>query len=139
MEKTIITVQVSVKAPIEKVWKCWTTPDDITRWNHASDDWHTPSAELDLRPGGVFKSRMESRDGKMGFDFEGIFDTVVPYENIVYTIGDGRKVMVRFSEIDGRTAVSESFEAESTHSIDLQRDGWQSILNNFGKYVETKS
>jgi uncharacterized protein YndB with AHSA1/START domain len=135
-EKTTITVQAVIMAPVEKVWKCWTTPEDIVRWNAASDDWHTSQAANDLRIGGRFNYRMESRDGSTGFDFEGIYDNVVFQKKIEYTLGDGRKVRIAFSRLGRKTIFVESFEAENIHSIDLQTDGWQAILDNFKKYAE---
>jgi len=135
--KTPITVETTVHTPVEKVWECWTVPGHITQWNNASDDWHTPYAENDLRVGGKFLSRMEARDGSFGFDFEGVYDVVVPNELIAYTLGDGRKVRIRFSPSGDKTAIVETFEAENQHSVELQKAGWQSILDNFRKYTET--
>ena len=137
-QKTNITISATVNAPMEKVWKLWTTPEDIMKWNNASDDWHTPSAENDLRVGGAFKSRMEARDGSMGFDFGGIYDEVKPNERIAYTIGDGRKVIIVFTGENGKTRVEETFEVENTNPVEMQRGGWQAILNNFKKYAEGK-
>jgi uncharacterized protein YndB with AHSA1/START domain len=137
-ENTIITVQTIVNAPPEKVWAHWTSPDSIKGWNNASDDWHTPWAENDLREKGKFSYRMEAKDGSFGFDFGGIYDSIVEQEEIAYTIGDGRKVHISFHSTDGRkTEIVESFEAEGTHSIDAQRGGWQAILDNFKKYTES--
>jgi len=131
-----ITIQTVVNAPVEKVWAYWSEPQHITKWNAASDDWHTPFAENDLRPGGRFSSRMEARDGSFGFDFGGVYDAVEEHQYIEYTLGDGRKVKVRFSEESNSTTVVESFEAESTNPEEMQRAGWQSILDNFKKYTE---
>jgi len=133
---TTITVKATIKAPIEKVWKFWTAPEHIIKWNNASDDWHTPRAENDLRVGGTFLSRMEARDGSFGFDFGGVYDEVKENELIEYTIGDGRKVIIHFTPAGDSTEVDETFETESTHSIELQRGGWQAILDNFKRYVE---
>lgn len=136
-DQTVITVAATVNAPIETVWKAWTTPSDIKKWNAASEDWHTPIAENDLRPGGKFSSRMEAKDGSFGFDFGGIYDEVVPYELISYTLEDERKVKIIFEKnVDG-VKITESFDAENTNSVEMQRGGWQSILDNFKKYVET--
>ncbi len=135
--KTTITVQSIVKAPVEKVWKCWTSPEHITQWNNASEDWHTPRAENDLRAGGKFLSRMEAKDGSFGFDFGGEYNEVKTNELIEYTLGDGRKVIINFTGNGNETNVAETFEAENTHSIELQRTGWQSILDNFKKHVES--
>jgi len=135
-QSTRITIETTVKAPVEKVWKFWTSPEHITKWNNASDDWHTPFAENDLRVGGKFLSRMEARDGSFGFDFGGVYDVVKENERIEYTIGDGRKVEVSFTSNGKETRVVETFEAESMNPIEMQRGGWQAILNNFKKYVE---
>lgn len=131
-----ITVETTINAPIDKVWEFWTNEDYITCWYFASDDWHTPRAKNDLMPGGKFLFRMEAKDGSMGFDFEGVYDTVKPNELIEYTIGDGRKVIITFASIGKETKVIESFEAESTNTVEMQRAGWQSILDNFKKYTE---
>lgn len=134
---TVITVESTIQAPVEKVWQYWTAPEHVTKWNHASDDWHSPSGENDLRPGGKFLFRMEAKDGSFGFDFGGVYDTVKTHELIEYTIGDGRKVRVKFNGKGSETTVVESFEAESTNPAEMQRGGWQAILDNFKKYVET--
>lgn len=136
-KKTIITVEATVKAPVEKVWKFWSSPEHITQWNNASDDWHTPYAENDLRVGGKFTSRMEAKDGSFGFDFWGIYDVVVPNERIEYTLGDDRKVKIVFTDQGNATRVTESFEAENENSVELQQSGWQAILDNFRKYTES--
>jgi uncharacterized protein YndB with AHSA1/START domain len=135
-EKKIISVEAKINAPINKVWKYWITPEAIVKWNNASDDWHTPRAKNDLRAGGNFNYRMEAKDGSTGFDFSGVYEKIIATKQIDYTIDDGRKVNVSFSAVDNQTKVVESFEAEHTHSIEMQRDGWQSILDNFKKYVE---
>jgi uncharacterized protein YndB with AHSA1/START domain len=137
--KQKITVEAIVKAPINIVWKLWTAPDDIVNWNNASDDWHTPRAENDLRIGGKFLYRMEAKDGSFGFDFNGVYDRVKNLECIAYTIVGGRKVEIHFTTAGAETKIVETFEAEDQHSIKQQHDGWQSILNNFKNYVETKS
>jgi uncharacterized protein YndB with AHSA1/START domain len=139
MEKqaTVITVEANIMVPVEKVWECWTLPEHITQWNNASDDWHTPFAENDLWVGGKFLFRMEAKDGSMGFDFWGIYDEVKEQQLIAYTMGDGRKATVTFSTAGDVTKIVESFEAENMNSIDLQRLGWQSILDNFKKYTES--
>ena len=137
-DKVTITLTLSIDVPIGFVWKCWTTPEDITQWNNASDDWHTTSAINDLRIGGTFNYRMEAKDGSFGFDFTGTYFNVIPNKVIEYTIDDGRKVKVEFLLINSHTIVTEIFEAESENSIDLQRDGWHSILVNFKRYTEKK-
>jgi uncharacterized protein YndB with AHSA1/START domain len=136
-EKTMITVENIVNAPVEKVWEYWTKPEHITKWNYASDDWHTPSADNDLRVGGRFVSRMEAKDGSSGFDFWGVYDSVKTNEYLEYTMGDGRKAKITFTAQGNKTKVTESFEAENENSIDLQRGGWQAILDNFKKYTES--
>ena len=135
---TTITVATTIAAPIENVWKLWTEPEHIKKWNNASDDWHTPKAQNDLRKGGKFLIRMDSKDGKMGFDFSGVYDNVKTNELISYTLDDGRKVKITFTSVGNNTKVEEAFEAESENSIDMQESGWQSILNNFKKYTELK-
>ena len=134
--KPVLTVENIINAPVEKVWEYWTRPRHITQWNNASDEWHTPRAENDLRAGGSFVSRMEAKDGSMGFDFGGTYDAVKPNEYIEYTIGDGRKVTVSFTAAGNQTKVVESFEAENMNPLEMQQGGWQAILDNFKKYTE---
>ena len=134
--KTAITVRVLIDSPIDRVWKIWTTPEDIVKWNYASEDWHSPQVYNDLRVGGTFNYRMEARDGSYGFDFKGIYSKVNINELIEYTIDDSRKVKINFSTLDGKTEIVETFEAENVNSFDMQRDGWQAILDNFKKVVE---
>lgn len=136
IKNTTLTIESTINATMAEVWKYWTLPEHITKWNNASDDWHTPFAENDLRVGGKFNSRMEAKDGSMGFDFWGIYDVVEPYKLIEYTLGDERKVKINFSIIGNHTKVDVSFETENTNSIEMQREGWQAILDNFKKYVE---
>ena len=132
----IITVKTQVNGPVEKVWELWTNPVHITHWNHASDDWFTPWAENDLQVGGKFRSRMEAKDGSFGFDFEGVYDVVEENLRIEYTLGDNRKVKIEFKEEGSSTLVTESFEAESINPLELQKNGWQAIVDNFKKYAE---
>ncbi|MFA6024356.1 MAG: SRPBCC family protein [Candidatus Gracilibacteria bacterium] len=134
MEK--ISIQVHIKAPLEKVWEHYTKPESITKWNFASDDWHCPKAECDLRPGGIFSSRMEAKDGSFGFDFSGTFDEVKTNELLTYSLGDARKVEVHFEAEGAGTIVTVLFDPESENSLELQRNGWQAILNNFKKFTE---
>ncbi|MCP2045126.1 SRPBCC family protein [Pontibacter sp. HSC-36F09] len=138
MEKNSATVTISanIKAPVTKVWQCWTEPQHITRWNNASDDWHTPRAENDLRVGGTFLSRMEAREGSTGFDFNGTYTDVQQHERIAYTLEDGRKVEIKFEPNGDETRVTETFDADPSHSVEMQQAGWQAILDNFKKYVE---
>lgn len=130
-----IAVDTTVRAPIDKVWRAYTTPKDIMQWNAASDDWHTTAASVDLRAGGAFSSRMEAKDGSMGFDFAGTYTRVVPNQLIEYSFGD-RAAKVEFVEIEDGTRVQVTFDAESTHSVEQQRDGWQAILDRFARHVE---
>ncbi len=131
-----ITVEAIVNAPIAKVWRAWNTPDEIKRWNAASDDWHTTNSEVDLRVGGLFSARMEAKDGSMGFDFAGTYTKIVEHQLIESAFG-GRALRVEFVPGPDGVAVRETFDAEPTHSLDQQRAGWQAILNNFKKHVES--
>ena len=133
-----ITVESFVKAPLDRVWKAWSNPDDIKQWNAAQDDWHTTRSTVDLREGGKFSSRMEAKDGSQGFDFEGSFTRIVPNKTIAYRMSDGREVIVEFAERAGGVHVSETFDPESENTPELQRQGWQAILDNFKRHVETK-
>jgi uncharacterized protein YndB with AHSA1/START domain len=135
-EKVVITISSTISAPVEKVWKYWTNPEHITMWCNASEDWHAPRAENDLRPGGKFMTRMEAKDGSFGFDFGGIYDMVKPNELIEYTLGDGRVVTIHFSGLGEETRVVEMFDAENENPVEMQKGGWQSILDNFKKYAE---
>jgi uncharacterized protein YndB with AHSA1/START domain len=132
-----ITVKTSVAADIAKVWNRWTAPEHIVNWNFASDDWHCPKAENDPRTGGKFSCTMAAKDGSMSFEFSGVYDEVIPQKKISYAMGDGRRVEVEFESKDGQTEVVESFDPEQVNSIELQRNGWQSIMDNFKKYVES--
>ncbi len=134
---TKITISTSINATPEKVWEYWTEPKHITIWNTASDDWHCPYAENDLRENGKFRSTMASRDGKMSFDFEGVYSLVKIHKAIHYGMADGREVQVEFSPDGNATWVTETFDAENVHPAELQRNGWQSILNNFKRHVES--
>jgi len=138
MNTTKLTVSTLVNATVEKVWNTWTNPADIVQWNTASDDWHTTKAENNLRTGGTFSYRMEAKDGSMGFDFSGTYDIIIPHQHIAYSLGDNRKVTIDFSSENNITKVVETFDAEQTHSLELQQYGWQSILNNFKKVAESK-
>lgn len=132
-----ITVETKVAAPIKAVWDAYTTPADIIQWNTASDDWHTTDARVDLQVGGEFSSRMEAKDGSHGFDFEGVYTSIEEYRRLEYTFGD-RTAQVEFHESPEGINVRVTFDAETLYSIEQQRDGWQAILNNFKRYVETK-
>jgi len=131
-----ITVENIIKLPIEKVWKLWTDPEHITKWNNASDDWHTPNAANDIRAGGKFLFRMEAKDGSFGFDFEGTYTSIEQNKLIEYSMPDGRKVQITFASEGNETKVVETFDAETENSPELQQQGWQNILNNFKKYGE---
>jgi uncharacterized protein YndB with AHSA1/START domain len=130
-----ITVETTVRAPVERVWRAYTTPEDIMKWNAASDDWHTTKASVDLKVGGAFSSRMEAKDGSFGFDFAGTYTSVVPNQLLEYAFGD-RAAKVEFSETADGVKVKVSFDAETTHSVEQQQGGWQAILNNFARHVE---
>ena len=130
-----ITVETTVAAPIERVWHAYTTPEHITQWNAASDDWHTTTATVDLRVGGAFSSRMEAKDGSMGFDFAGTYTTIVKHELIEYSFGD-RSAKVEFAGTPEGVRVRVTFESEGVHTTEQQREGWQAILDNFARHVE---
>jgi len=136
-EKTIVTIENTINAPVEKVWEYWSKPQHIIKWNAASDDWHTPRSENDLREGGRFVSRMEAKDGSMGFDFGGVYNVVRKNEYIEYTMDDDRKVKNNFSAQGNKTKVVINFEAETQNPVEMQKGGWQAILDNFKKYVES--
>jgi uncharacterized protein YndB with AHSA1/START domain len=135
--KTSITVEATVNAPAEKVWAYWSEPQHITKWCQASDDWHAPYADNDLKVGGTFKTTMAAKDGSFSFDFGGEYTKVQDKKLIAYKMGDGREVKILFDANDGSTKVTETFDAENTHSIEQQRSGWQAILDNFKKYTES--
>ena len=132
-----ITVETNVAAPIETVWEAYTTPEDIKQWNAASDDWHTTAASVDLREGGMFSSRMEAKDGSMGFDFAGTYTKIIKHRLIEYSFG-GRTAQVVFTPEPTGIGVRVTFDGETTHSTEQQHDGWQAILNNFARHVESK-
>jgi|SRR5687767_14914937 len=136
-EKTAITVEATVNAPVEKVWKYWSAPEHITRWAFASDDWHAPYADNDLRTGGKFKTTMAAKDGSFSFDFGGEYTQVETNKTIAYVMEDGRKVKVKFSGDGNETEIVETFDAETLHPVEMQRAGWQAILDNFKKYTES--
>lgn len=134
-----IAIETTVRAPLGAVWRAWTTPDDIERWNAASDDWHTTSANVDLRVGGTFSSRMEAKDGSMGFDFEGTYTDVAADARLAYVMADGREVVVEFVPQGSAVRVRETFDAEASNPVEMQRDGWQAILDRFARYVEAQA
>lgn len=135
-KNNMITIKTTVNASISKVWELWNTPEHITKWSFASPDWHTPYAESDLREGGKFKSTMAAKDGSMSFDFEGEFTFVKPNEALQYVIADGRKVEITFTETPNGVEIIESFDPETQNPEEMQRGGWQAILDNFKNYVE---
>jgi uncharacterized protein YndB with AHSA1/START domain len=132
-----ITIEANVAAPIETVWNAWKTPSDIVQWNAASDDWHTTAATVDLREGGVFSSRMEAKDGSVGFDFAGTYTKVVPHERIESLLGD-RVLIVEYIDNGSSVTVRETFDAEETNPVEMQRAGWQAILDRFARHTEAK-
>ncbi|HEY9049349.1 MAG TPA: SRPBCC family protein [Ohtaekwangia sp.] len=134
--KTEITVEAMVKAPVEKVWTYWTEPTHITKWCQASEDWHVPYADNDVKTGGKFRTTMAAKDGSMSFDFDGIYTNVQKHKELAYDIADGRKVKITFTSQGNETKVTEIFEAEGTNPIEMQRGGWQAILDNFKRYTE---
>lgn len=136
LNKTAITVECTINAPVEKVWGFWAKPEHITKWCNASDDWHAPYADNDLRKDGKFKTTMAAKNGSFSFDFGGVYTNVKEYSLIAYTMDDGRKVKVDFISQDGTTRVIETFEPETTNPIEMQQGGWQAILDNFKKYAE---
>ncbi|UAY51515.1 SRPBCC family protein [Ferruginibacter albus] len=134
--KTAITIEATVNAPIEKVWKYWTEAEHVKNWNTASPDWHCPKAENDLRVGGNFSFTMAAKDGSFSFDFGGVYDEVKTNQKIAYTLGDGRKVDTIFTDNGNETKIVSTFEAENQNPVEMQKNGWQAILNNFKKYTE---
>ncbi len=135
--KQKITAETRVNAPIEKVWQSFTAPEHVVNWSFASDDWHAPEAENDLRIGGKFRTKMAAKDGSMSFDFEGKYTNVEIHKTIEYVMADGHEVSISFEDLGESVKVTETFDPENVHTLELQRDGWQAILNNFKKYTET--
>jgi len=134
MEK--VKVETTVNVDAKKAWESFTEPRHIMKWNSASDDWHCPASTNDVRPGGKFSATMAARDGSMSFDFEGVYDEVDPGKSFSYTMADDRRCEVTFSESDGKTTVTEIFDAENMNPVEMQREGWQSILEKYKKYTE---
>ena len=135
--KKPITVEATIHSPLEKVWKCWSAPEHITKWCQASDDWHAPHAENDLTAGGKFKTTMAAKDGSFSFDFSGTYTDVIEHKKIAYVLDDQRKVEILFAAEGNTTKITETFDPENMNPIDMQRDGWQEILNSFKKYTES--
>lgn len=136
---TRITITAHIAKPVDHVWTIWTDPAHIMQWNAASDDWHCPKASNDLRTGGSFSSTMAARDGSFSFDFEGVYDDVQLHRRIAYTMSDGRTCEILFEEKDGGTLVTESFDAESQNPVEMQRAGWQAILDRFKAHAEAQA
>ncbi len=136
---TRITISALVNKPVADVWNTWTDPNHIMQWNAASDDWHCPKATNDLRTGGKFSSTMAARDGSFSFDFEGVYDDVQPHQRIAYTMADGRTCEILFTAENGGTRVVEAFDAESQNPVEMQRGGWQAILDRFKAYAEAQA
>lgn len=137
MNFTKITINTVIVADIQKVWDYYNSPEHITQWNHASDDWHCPKAENDMKIGGTYLARMEAKDGSFGFDFKAIYDEIIPMAKVAYTLEDERKVVTTFEKQGEQTKVTTVFDAEGMNPIDMQKAGWQAILNNFKRYTET--
>ncbi len=137
MNFTKITIEALIAASPEKVWDYYNSPKHITQWNHASDDWHCPKAENDMKIGGTYLARMEAKDGSFGFDFKAIYDEIIPMAKVAYTLEDERKVVTTFEKQGEQTKVTTVFDAEGMNPIDMQKAGWQAILNNFKRYTET--
>lgn len=138
METTQITVAATINAEIPQVWEYYTAPEHITQWNFASSEWHCPHASNELVAGGTYMARMEARDGSMGFDFEGVYDEVIAHKKLSYNLTDGRNVTVIFKPLNKQTEVSLTFDAEGQNTIDMQRKGWQAILDNFKSFAEAQ-
>ena len=136
MTNNAITVEATINAPVEKVWKFWNEPQHITKWCAASDDWHAPFAENDLRKEGTFKTTMAAKDGSFSFDFGGVYSNVEKHKVIEYAMSDGRKVKIIFTADGNKTKVTETFDPENENPIEMQRGGWQAILDNFKKHTE---
>ena len=137
-KKIKVKIETTIYVWIKKVWEFWTLPKHIAKWNFASDDWHCPKAENDLRIGGKMSSRMEAKDGSFGFDFEAIYSEIIKWKKIAYQMTDGRVAITHFKNLGGKTKVSTIFDAENENLIEMQKGGWQAILNNFKKYAESK-
>lgn len=138
MSTTKITVETTVSADTKKVWDYYTKPEHITKWNFASDDWHCPHASNDLKVGGKYSARMEAKDGSFGFDFNTVYDEVIEHKRLTYTMEDGRKATTNFESANGKTKVTTIFDAEKENPVEMQKGGWQAILENFRKYTESK-
>ncbi len=137
MKNTVkITIEATVNASTEKVWEIWTNTGHITKWNTADPAWHSPGAEHDLVVGGAFNYRMEAKDGSLGFDFSGTFTAIDPPGHLEYVLGDHREVRVDFLADGDKTRIVQTFDAETENPVEMQKEGWQAILNNFKAYTE---
>ena len=136
MEATKITIHATISAGIQKVWNYYSQPEHITKWNFASPDWHCPSASNDMRIGGKYTARMEAKDGSFGFEFEATYSEITENQKFVYIMPDGREVSVSINEDNHLTNITVCFDTETENPVDLQREGWQAILNNFKNYAE---
>ncbi len=139
MSQTPITIKADINAPLDKVWNAFNSPEAIRQWNYASDEWHCPASVNDLRPGGAFSHTMAAKDGSMSFDFAGVYSNVQLNDLVEYTLGDGRKVKVRFQSTDNGTYLEQTFDPEDQNAVEMQEAGWQAILNNFKQFVEKQS
>lgn len=131
-----IQIEATIQSSLKKVWSYWTDPNHITKWNFAVPEWCCPSATNDLKAGGKYTARMEAKDGSFGFDFEATYDEVIPHETLAYTMSDGRKAITNFESVGSATKVTTLFDPEQSNPVEMQKNGWQAILNNFKKYVE---
>lgn len=138
MSHSKIKIEAMISAPAKKVWEYWTKPEHITKWNFASPDWQCPTASNDLKVGGKYSARMEAKDGSFGFEFEAIYNEIVDQKRIKYTMEDGRTATTEFQSLGDQTKVTTVFDAEKMNSEEMQKNGWQAILNSFKKYTEEK-
>lgn len=136
MTRTKITIKATVSTDSKKAWNYYTLPVHITQWNFASDTWHCPAASNDLKVGGKYVARMEAKDGSFGFDFEAVYNEIIENKKIAYTMADGRRATVDFHPYNNQTEITVTFEAEDQNQVEMQREGWQAILNNFKSYTE---
>ena len=135
-DNTLLTVQTLLKCDLARAWSAYTDPQAIVQWNFAAPEWHCPRADNDLRVGGMLRTRMEAKDGSMGFDFEGTYTEVVPLQRLAYALGEDRLVLAVFSDSDGQTQLTVSFTPDGSFPADYQIEGWQAILNNYKAFAE---
>lgn len=134
----LITVEAIIEAPIDMVWDFWTKPEHVMHWNFASNDWHCPKANSDFNVGGEFHYIMAAKDGSLEFDFCGTFTKIIDKTFIEIFLEDGRELNIQFESVRNATKIIETFEPEEVNSMELQKQGWQAILNNFKAYAESK-